>query len=166
MAELDFTANENWEDDNKSDFDKLPEAWYLVECVKLEWKLSKNQNKMLSARLAILDGDFKGRLIFANYNLKHPTQKAAEIAATQFSGFCVSCGVKSPSDTDELLEIPFGVRLKYNKAGYENCVNYCTAQDYEARAKAEPAKAAPVTEKTESGSGSGTTKKDEPWLNK
>ena len=47
-------------------FEEVPHGTYDVEINKMELKLSKNNNPMLSVWFKILSGDEKGRLIFMN----------------------------------------------------------------------------------------------------
>ena len=47
-------------------FDDVPHGTYDVEINKMELKLSKNDNPMLSVWFKVLAGEHKGRLIFMN----------------------------------------------------------------------------------------------------
>ena len=47
-------------------YDEVPHGTYDVEINKMELKLSKNNNPMLSVWFKVLAGDEKGRLIFMN----------------------------------------------------------------------------------------------------
>lgn len=47
-------------------FEEVPHGTYDVEINKMELKLSKNNNPMLSVWFKVLAGDEKGRLIFMN----------------------------------------------------------------------------------------------------
>jgi hypothetical protein len=58
-------------DEIKSSFDDLPTDRYEVNVVKMELASSKNKNTpMLKVQYKIIDGDFKGRIIFDQFVLQ------------------------------------------------------------------------------------------------
>ena len=48
------------------DFKEVPQGAYEVKVKKLELKLSKNGNPMVSCWMQILEGEYKGQLLFMN----------------------------------------------------------------------------------------------------
>jgi len=93
-------------------FDVMPAGWYEAEVVKSELKTTKAGNgKYLSLQLKIIDGEYKGRFVFANLNLVNPNQTAVEIAEKELATLCRACGLDTIEDSAELHGIPIGVKL-------------------------------------------------------
>ena len=89
---LDFDAT-GIDIDNFEDFTPLPAGNYLCSIVESEMKTTKAGNgEYLSLRLDVLSGDYQGRVLFHNLNLKNPSIKAEEIARQQLAQICHATG--------------------------------------------------------------------------
>jgi len=115
MANLgNFNANEHAE---MQSFDPLPAGEYLAQVVSSEVKSnSKNTGELLKMEWDILDGEYTGRKVFANYNLSHSNPKAAEIGQRELAAACRAMGQGSVQDSEQLHAIPCIIKLKIRPA--------------------------------------------------
>lgn len=99
--------------EKQSDFEPVPAGWYVLECVKSEYKPTANKNgHYLTCQMKILEPEsYKGRVVFNLMNLDNPNQTAVEIAQKELASMCEACGVDELEDSTELHGIPFGARL-------------------------------------------------------
>lgn len=114
MADLNgFNANEV---EPTASFEAIPAGKYLVAITDSEMKPTKNgSGSYLQLSLTILDGEYKGRVIWARLNLANPNQTAVKIAQSELSAVCRAVGVMTPSDSCELHNIPLLVAVKVKK---------------------------------------------------
>lgn len=61
--------------------------------------------------VAIVEGKYKGRVIFVNLNLEHEEEDTRERAEAELKAICEACGLVSIDDTAELEGIEFTVKL-------------------------------------------------------
>lgn len=104
----------NAEENEKMGFNTLPNGWYAAEISKSEIKAnSKKTGHILVMIFKIIDHDeFKGRTIYKNLNIIHANQQAQEISRKELATICECCGIPAIEDTEELHEIPMGIKLK------------------------------------------------------
>lgn len=151
LSDLAFNAEEVAQ---SSSFDPLPPGDYNVIITKSEMKDTKaGTGQYLSLSLLVFAGEYEGRTIFTNINIRNPNKQAEDIARAQLSSLCHSVGVLAPKDSSDFHDKPFTVSLKIRppKDGYEaaNDVKQFKKYDENAPAKAAapvaaaPAKAAP-----------------------
>ena len=98
---------------DKMGFSVLPAGWYPAEITKSEIKDNRaGTGKILKLQFKIIDHEeYKGRMVFANLNIIHQNQVAVEIAEKELATICEACGVGEVEDTDELHDIPLGIKL-------------------------------------------------------
>lgn len=109
-----FDANQ-WEP--SGDFSPIPAGEYPVVIVKSEMQDTKDKTgKFLLLEMQVVDGEFKGRLLWARLNLKNNNQQAVEIAKRQLADICRAVGKLTPRDSAELHNIPLLVRVSVKPA--------------------------------------------------
>lgn len=135
MAELPsvFNAANN---EKMGSFEPIPAGWYSAEIIRSEMMdtKAKNGNKYLKLRFKILDGDYEGRYVFNNLNLINQNQQAVEIAKKELASICESCEVDEISDSEELHNVPIGIRLTIREANAQwpasnEIKEYCSEAD-------------------------------------
>jgi hypothetical protein len=84
-------------------FDPIPQGKYQACVTDSEMKSTKaGDGQYLSLKLQVLDGDYKGRVLFENLSLDHKNQDAAKIARGKLASICRAVGVHQPKDSKEL----------------------------------------------------------------
>jgi hypothetical protein len=118
MAQLHFDASKV-EPDNG--IEVVPAGWYNAAIDESGNKPTKDGvNSYTQFRFTILDGQYKGRKLFARFNLQHTNAQTSEIAQRQLSALCHAAGVLQLSDTQQLHNIPMKVKAIVKKdEGYE-----------------------------------------------
>jgi hypothetical protein len=147
MANLNnFNANEV----EPASFEPLPAGRYLAVITESEMKATKSgAGQFLNLTFQVLDGEFKGRKIWARLNLKNPNPQAEQIARGQLSALCRAVGVMTPRDSLELHNLPLLVTVKVKKledtGDLQNEVSGFSKKDATATTPAAPAPAATST---------------------
>jgi hypothetical protein len=112
-------ANLNGFDANQvepASFDPLPAGKYLAIITESEMKATKSgAGQFLNLTFQVLDGEYKGRKLWARLNLKNPNPQAEQIARGQLSALCRAVGVMAPRDSVELHNLPLLVTVKIKK---------------------------------------------------
>ena len=113
MSKLDFDANAV---DPTTDFEPIPEAKYLA-CItdSIEKPTKKGDGAYLALTFDILEGQYKGRKLWANLTLKHPNEQTVQIAKANLSAICRAVGVMAPKDSAELHSLPLILRVGLKK---------------------------------------------------
>jgi hypothetical protein len=114
MADLNgFNANEV---EPTASFEAIPAGKYLAAITDSEMKPTKNgSGSYLQLTFTILEGEYKGRVVWARLNLVNPNQTAVKIAQSELSAVCRAVGVMTPRDSCELHNIPLLVTVKVKK---------------------------------------------------
>ncbi len=114
MADLNgFNANEV---EPNTAFEAIPAGKYLAAITESEMKPTKNGGgSYLQLTLTILEGEYKGRVVWARLNLVNPNQTAVKIAQGELSAVCRAVGVMTPKDSCELHNIPMLITVKVKK---------------------------------------------------
>jgi hypothetical protein len=113
MADLGKWQNDVEAAEDSQDFDPMPAGDYRVVVDGGEEKATKAGNGVrLVLTLVVVDGEYKGRKLWASFNVENPNPKAVEIARSQLKQLIGAVGLKSfPRDTSDLEGIPFLVRV-------------------------------------------------------
>ena len=110
--------------DPQQEFKPIPTGDYLAFLESSEKKTSSTGNDYLSLVFQLADGEFKGRKIFGNMNLWHPTESVSARSQAELSALCRAVGVLQPGDTQELANIPFtlkiGIEKRSDNGGFKN----------------------------------------------
>lgn len=114
MATLNgFNANEV---DPSTDFEAIPAGKYLAVITESEVKPNKSgTGSYLQFTFQIIEGEYKGRLLWARLNLDNPNSTAVKIARAELSAICRAVGVMAPSDSVELHDLPLVISVKCKK---------------------------------------------------
>lgn len=113
-----FNANDHNEPSDMDFSVPMPAADYLVELVNTEVMESKSnaQNKYIAAEFSVIDGEFKGRRIWENFNMINTNHKAVKIAEELMGSLCRSVGIPTPRNgTKDLYNIPTIASVKIEK---------------------------------------------------
>lgn len=90
----------------------VPEGHYPVMIIESEEKATNDgTGTYLKLVLEITDGEFQGRKIYHNLNLVNNSEVAVKIAKAELSAICHATGVMQLITSDELHNIPFGVKV-------------------------------------------------------
>ncbi len=114
MATLNgFNANEV---DPSTDFEAIPAGKYLAVITESEVRPNKSgTGSYLQFTFQIIEGEYKGRLLWARLNLDNPNSTAVKIARAELSAICRAVGVMAPSDSVELHDLPLVISVKCKK---------------------------------------------------
>lgn len=97
-------------------FEPIPAGKYVAAIVASEMKPTKSGNgSYLELQLQVLEGEYKGRLLWARLNLDNPNQLAVKIARSELASICKAVGVLTPNDSTELHDLPLQVTVKLKK---------------------------------------------------
>ncbi len=114
MANLNgFNANDV---EPNTAFEPIPAGKYLAAITASETKQTRNgDGSYLELTLSILEGDFKGRVLWARLNLDNPNATAVKIARGDLSAICRAVNVMQPKDSTDLHNLPLVVNVKLKK---------------------------------------------------
>jgi len=97
-------------------FDPLPAGKYLAVITESEMRpTKKGAGQFLNLTFEIVEGEYRGRKVWARLNLKNPNPQAEQIARGQLSAICRAVGVMAPKDSLELHNLPLVVTVKVKK---------------------------------------------------
>lgn len=103
-------------------FPVLPANLYILTVTKSDIKKTNDKKgKYISLTFQVMKGDFKGRLIFANYNIQNRSVEAVKIAEAELCSLCDALGINGFKDTKQLHDIKFIGRVGIRKQkGYDD----------------------------------------------
>ena len=106
------------EEAEENPFAPIPEDWYTAEITKSELKDTKDkQGKYLALTCKVLEGEYKGRLIFTNLNLVNKSETAVKIARSDLKKICMAVGHNDElEDSADLHNIPMDVKVTVKPA--------------------------------------------------
>jgi len=97
-------------------FDPIPAGKYLAMITASEMKPNKaGTGSYLELVFTIVEGEHKGRQLWARLNLDNPNQLAVKIAKAELSAICRAVGVLTPRDSVELHNLPLVIRVACKK---------------------------------------------------
>lgn len=114
MAHLNnFNANEV---EPTTDFDPIPAGTYVAVITDSQMKPTKDgMGEYLELTFQVLEGEYKGRLLWARLCLNHSKEITAKIARGHLSAICRAVGVLTPRDSAELHNLPLVVKVALKK---------------------------------------------------
>ena len=96
-----------------ADFDPIPAGKYLAVITESEMKANKaGTGSYLQFTFEIIDGEHKGRVLWARLNLNHPNATAVRIAQAELSALCRALSVPTPNDSTDLHDLPLVIHVK------------------------------------------------------
>jgi len=128
-------------------FETIPAGNYLATITASEMRPTKSGNGgYLQLTFTILEGDYKGRVLWSRLNLQNPSAMAVKIAQSELSAICRAVGVMQPRDSVELHNIPLLITVKcVKRAGSDELSN--EIKGYEAKPQyAAPTSSTPVSD--------------------
>lgn len=110
MAQLNFNGAGQ---EAMDDFSVVPADAYNVQVVKSEVVETKAKTgTLLKLQFKIIDGKFKGRIVFGQYNLTNPNAQAVEISKKQMKTLCDAIGKPDGvGDSNEMHNIPLCIKV-------------------------------------------------------
>ncbi len=94
------------------DFEPIPAGRYVAMITASEMKPNKaGTGSYLELVFLILEGEHKGRQLFARLNLDNPNELAMKIARAELSAICRAVGVLTPRDSVELHNLPLVIKV-------------------------------------------------------
>jgi hypothetical protein len=116
MVDLGFLGNDfDATTEKEISFEPIPAGEYKAIAENSEMKTSQGGDDYLSVKFVILEGQYKGRKIFNNFNLRHSKANVAEIARAEFAAFCRACNKPKPTDTASLHNVPIMLKVGVSK---------------------------------------------------
>lgn len=120
MAGLNFDMG-SYEPDAGGFGDPLPEGWYDAMVDESSVEPTKDNattgNCYAKLRFSIIDGEFKGRKVFKNFNIKNSNPQAEEIGRKQLTAVGHAVGVPNATDTSQLHAVPMHIKVTLRKGG-------------------------------------------------
>ena len=92
-----------------------PPGEYMIAMKTSEWRTSAAGNDYLACKFEIVEGDFKGNIIFENLNLNHSKPEVSQMAKDILSRWCKACNIDYLNDFQDLYGASFGVLLANGK---------------------------------------------------
>jgi hypothetical protein len=90
-----------------SDFTALPAGEYVVMATASELKpTKKNDGEYFAFTFKVMDGAYKGRLLFGRFMKRHPNETTVKIGQGQLASLCKAVNKLKPRDTLDLHGIP------------------------------------------------------------
>ena len=145
MAKFGFDVSDVTPDTGSAggSYDPIPEGEYILKAVDAEEKTtSAGTGSYIKVKFEVVKGEYTGRLIWQNFNINNPSEKAQRIGRQQMVAWATACGKPDADDTDKLLDKSFSAAVSIEKGtgGYSDS-NRIKAFLF--NQEAAPAKAAP-----------------------
>lgn len=113
MASLNFNANNV---EPLDEFDPLPNDDYVAVITASEMKPTKNgQGSYLELTFQVIEGQYKGRLVWARLNLENANPMAVKISQAHLAAICKAVNVIAPRDSVELHNLPLVIKVACKK---------------------------------------------------
>lgn len=109
MAAINFNASEVAP---QTGFDPIPAGTYVAVITESEEKATKaGTGSYLQLTFEVIEGDHKGRRLWARLNLNNPNDQAVAIARAELSAICHAVNVLDLRDTTQLHDLPMAIRV-------------------------------------------------------
>jgi len=98
------------------EFEPIPAGKYLAVITASETKQNKAATgSYLELTFQVIEGEYKGRLLWSRLNLENPSAQAVKFARAELSAVCRAVGVMQPKDSVELHNLPLVVTVKLKR---------------------------------------------------
>jgi hypothetical protein len=98
-------------------FETIPAGWYNVMIDESDLKPTKDgAGAFLQLRFNVLDGQYKGRKVFARLNIRNANPQTVEIAYKQLSAIGHAVNVLQIQDSQQLHNLPMKIKVKVRPA--------------------------------------------------
>lgn len=119
----------NPEAETQTDIAPIPAGEYLAHITESDMKpTKKNDGEYLELEYTVLEGEYKGRKVWARLNLDNPNAQSVEIANKQMASIRLATGVANPQDSVELHYKPHVIRVEFIAAGTTQKNGYVTTK--------------------------------------
>ena len=113
MSTLNFNANEV---EPSTGYEPIPAGKYAAVITDSEMKPTKTGNgQYLELAFEVIEGDYRGRKVWARLNLENPNSQAVQIARADLSAICRAVNVPEPKDSIELHNLPLTITVRCRK---------------------------------------------------
>lgn len=122
MAKFGFNVSEV-EVNAPAEYDPIPEGEYVLKALEAEEReTSAGTGTYIKVKFEVVKGEHAGRLLWQNFNINNPSEKAQRIGRQQLVAWATACGKGDADDTDKLLEKPFraAVGIEKGTGGYKD----------------------------------------------
>lgn len=97
-------------------FEAIPAGKYVAIITDSETKPTKaGTGSYLELTFQVVEGECKGRLLWARLCLDHPNPTTVQISRGQLSAICRATGVMQPNDSIELHNLPMQITVACKK---------------------------------------------------
>jgi len=97
-------------------FEPIPAAKYIAAITASAMKPTKSGGgNYLELTFQIIEGEFKGRILWGRLNLDNPNPVTVKIAQAELSAICRAVGVMTPRDSQELHNLPLQISVRLKK---------------------------------------------------
>lgn len=125
MAKFGFDVSDVTPDTGSTggSYDPIPDGEYTLKALEAEEKAtSAGTGSYIKVKFEVVKGEFTGRLIWQNFNINNPSDKAQRIGRQQMVAWATACGKPDADDTDKLLDKPFtaAVGIEKGTGGYSD----------------------------------------------
>jgi len=144
-------------------YDPIPEGEYVLKALDAEEKTtSAGTGSYIKVKFEVVKGEYSGRLIWQNFNVNNPSEKAQRIGRQQMVAWATACGKPDADDTDKLLEKPFtaAVSIEKGTGGYSDSNR---VKAFLFNQESAPAKAAPKPAAKPAPAAAPASKSANPW---
>ena len=144
-------------------YDPIPEGEYVLKALDAEEKTtSAGTGSYIKVKFEVVKGEYTGRLIWQNFNVSNPSEKAQRIGRQQMVAWATACGKPDADDTDKLLEKPFtaAVSIEKGTGGYSDSNR---VKAFLFNQESAPAKAAPKPAAKPAPAAAPASKSANPW---
>jgi len=93
-------------------FEPIPAGQYTAMIVASREKTSSKGHPYLSLEFEVIDGPYKGRKLWTNLNLHHPSPETVKFARAELAAICKAVGVLRPTDSVQLHNLPLLIGVK------------------------------------------------------
>ena len=99
-----------------TEYSAIPAGKYLAVITNSEMKPTRNNTgRYLELTFEVIEGDHKGRKVWARLNLENVNVLAVQIARGELSAICRAVGIMTPNDSAELHNLPLLITVKQKK---------------------------------------------------
>lgn len=123
MAQLGVALNPNEIETPQSEFDLIPDGWYVAQVVGNEEKATQSgTGRTLTLEWEIMEGEFERRKIWQRINYINDSKKAATIGQGQIKKICIAINFTEILENgDQLMYQPALIKVGKDKPqdGYE-----------------------------------------------
>lgn len=92
----------------------IPEGNYVLKAIEAESKTTAKGGEMIVVKYEVVEGEYKGRWIWNNFNVVCASEKAQSIARQQLVAWATACGKPDADDTDKLIDRQFTATVVIN----------------------------------------------------